>query len=162
MAFKVGGIVRKISKEGFQYGPYMVVISVTKSNIEASYIEPKLPHFRNLPEEDCILISRNNVTMCSMVTLIIPNSDMKRIIENDLPTYVHKFNKLWASVADTNPDLVCLKSNNKRVIFSGCLFQKILKTKVIKRHVYKNERDIIEKIPCIRVYLGSKLIEEDI
>lgn len=154
MAFKVGGIIRKLSKEGFQYGPYMVVISVTKSNIEASYV--------NFPEEDSILIPRNNVTMCSMITLIISDSDMKRIIENDLPTYVHKFNKLWASVADTNPDLICLKSNNKRVIFSDCLFQKIIKKKIVKRHIYKNERDIVEVIPCIRVYLGSKIIEEDI
>lgn len=154
MAFKVGGIIRKISKEGFQYGPYMMVENITKSNVEAYYINP--------PDDGTILLSRKNVVMCSMVTLIISDSDMKRIIENDLPTYVHKFNKLWASVADTNPDLVCLKSNDKRVIFSGCLFQKIIKTKVIKQHVYKNERDIIEKIPCIRVYLGSKIIEEDI
>ena len=100
--------------------------------------------------------------MCSMVTLIISDSDMKKIIDNDLPTYVHKFNKLWASVADTNPDLICLKSSNKRVIFSGCLFQKIIRSKIIKETIYKNERDIVEKIPCIRVYLGSKLMEEDI
>jgi hypothetical protein len=154
MAFKVGGIIRKISKEGFQYGPYMMVESITKSNVEAYYINP--------PDDGTILLSRNNVVMCSMVTLIISDSDMKKIIDNDLPTYVHKFNKLWASVADTNPDLVCLKSSNKRVIFSGCLFQKIIRNKIIKEAIYKNERDIVERVPCIRVYLGSKLMEEDI
>ena len=154
MAFKVGGIIRKISKEGFQYGPYMMVESITKSNVEAYYINP--------PDDGTILLSRKNVVMCSMVTLIISDSDMKKIIDNDLPTYVHKFNKLWASVADTNPDLICLKSSNKRVIFSGCLFQKIIRSKIIKETIYKNERDIVEKIPCIRVYLGSKLMEEDI
>ena len=127
MAFKVGGIIRKISKEGFQYGPYMMVESITKSNVEAYYINP--------PDDGTILLSRKNVVMCSMVTLIISDSDMKKIIDNDLPTYVHKFNKLWASVADTNPDLICLKSSNKRVIFSGCLFQKIIRSKIMEEDI---------------------------
>lgn len=154
MAFKVGGIIRKISKDGFQYGPYMMVESITKSNVEAYYINP--------PEEDTILLSRKSVVMCSIVTLIVPDNDMKRIIDNDLPVYVHEANKTWSLATLTNPDLVCLKSTTKRVTFSGCLFQKILRRKVIKKAIYKNERDIVETIPSIRIYFGSKLIEEDI
>lgn len=154
MAFKVGAIIRKISVEGFQYGPYMMVENITKTCVEGYYISP--------PGDGTVLLPRKNVVMCSIVTLKVPENDMKRIIENDLPVYVHEANKTWSFATLTNPDLICLKSSTKKVIFSGCLFQRILRKKVIKEHIYKNERDIVEVTPNIRIYFGSKLIEEDI
>jgi len=154
MAFKVGAIVRKLSVEGFQYGPYMMVKNITKTCVEGYYINP--------PGDGTVLLPRKNVVMCSMITLKVPENDMKRIIDNDLPVYVHEINKTWSLAALTNPDLVCLKSTAKKVIFSGCTFQRILRKKVIKEAIYKNERDIMEVTPNIRIYFGNKLIEEDI
>jgi hypothetical protein len=70
-------------------------------------------------------------------------------------------------VAPKNDEIACIKNYLKlnaiiSTTYKVDAYEEQLIIANIKEAIYKNERDIVKKIPCIRVYLGSKLMEEDI
>ena len=154
MEFKVGSIIRKINHDGTQYGSYLMVESANKSSVSAYYINPS--------ENDLVLIPRKFVTVCSIVTLAVPHDDMLKIVNNDLAYYTHNATKLWSATADKNPDLICIRdvSSSKRIIFSNCLFKRVMINQIVKEAKTHFERDIIKHIPSIRIFFGSKIYEE--
>ena len=155
MEFKVGSIIRKINHEGTQYGAYLMVESANKSSVSAYYINPS--------ENDLVLIPRKFVTVCSIVTLTVPHDDIMKISDNNLLSYVHSATKLWSATADKNPDLICIRdvSSSKRIIFSNCLFKRVMVHRTIKEAKTHFERDIVKHIPSIRIFFGSKIYEEE-
>ena len=154
MEFKVGSIIRKISSEGIQYGAYLKVESANKSSVSAYYINP--------PEDGLILLPRKLVTVCSIVTLTVNHEDIIKISKNDSLYYTHSATKLWCETADKIPDLICIRdvAGHKRIIFSNCLFKRVVVHRTIKEAKTHFERDIIKHIPSIRIFFGTKIYEE--
>lgn len=110
---------------------------------------------------DEIEIPKRYITECTIGSLIISTKEMDKIIDGNARMIVHKAIKSWCAVVDENPEIVKLYDNHQRfVYYSNSVYERIIRKRLVMKSIKKDERDIIEIIPSVRIKFGSMIYAE--
>lgn len=151
----LGSIIKKKIRTYNSYLlEYMIVLKSTSKKIIAIPLNGD-----ELGDE--MEISKEGVEECTTETLSISTEEMDKLIDGNARMIVHKALKAWCNVVDKKPEIIKLYDKNKRFIYyANCTYDRILRKRLVLKSIRKEERDIIESIPSVRIIFGEMLYAE--
>ena len=147
----LGSIVKKREAEGFVY---MIVLKSTAKRVVAIPLTGD-----ELGDE--ISIQKYLLEECTIERLPVSTEEMDRIIDGDAKMITHKALKIWCDVVDKKPEIIKFYDKNRRfVYYANCTYERIIRKRIVLRSIRKEERDIVEMIPSVRIKFGEMLYAE--